>query len=244
MSRVLVWKSDADGKLFEDKSKYQKHLRKLAARRAAERKIAAYETDLELFFNTMGQVASFDELQQFIKDNWARFRTNSHKNGSWRKRSFSKNDDQLISLELTGFFFKQDLSNSHTSPRGGVQNFDRRSEHNKGKPTGYPGWSGRISYSVTNSTGFGSDYFSNTPICTGSGGGGDQRLSYELKLWAADFPVMWEKHCRDEWVMRENQERQLVWRSVGGSGLAIPATEADIPADWVCPDPMQGTYHD
>ena len=244
MSRVLVWKSDADGKLFEDKSKYQKHLRKLAARRAAERKIAAYETDLELFFDSMGQVASFDELQQFIKDNWARFRTNCHKNGSWRKRSFAKNDDQLISLELTGFFFKQDLSNSHSCPRDGVQNFDRRSEHNKGKPTGYPGWSGRISYSVTNSTGFGSDYFSNTPICTGSGGGGDQRLSYELKLWAADFPVMWEKHCRDEWVMRENQERQLVWRSVGGSGLAIPATEADIPADWVCPDPMQGTYHD
>ena len=33
MSQVLVWKSDADGKLFEDKIKYQKHLRKLAAQR-------------------------------------------------------------------------------------------------------------------------------------------------------------------------------------------------------------------
>jgi hypothetical protein len=242
MSQVLVWKCDADGKLFEDKSKYQKHLRKLAAKRAAERKIAAYETDLELFFDTMGQVGSFSELEQFIKDNWARFRTNCHKNGSWRKRSFAKNDDQLISLSLSGFYFKQDLRNSHDAPRKGVENFDSRSEHNKGKPIGYPGWSGRISYNVTNSTGFGSDYFERTPICTGSGGGGDRGLSYELRLWAADFPVMWKKHCRDTWVMLENQERQHVWRAIGGQGLCIPATEADIPADWVCPDPMEATY--
>lgn len=244
MSQVLVWKSDTDGKLFEDKKKYSNHLRKLAAKRNAERKIAQYETDLELFFDTMGQVASFDELQQFIQDNWARFRTNCHKNGSWRKRSFAQKDDQLLDIKLSGFIFKQDMSNSHNSPRAGVENFDTRCESNKGKPNGYPGWQGRITYSVTNSTGFGSDYFERTPICTGSGGGGDGSLSYELKLWASDFPVLWEKHCRETWVMRENHERMHVWRAIGGQGLCVPATEADIPADWVCPDPLEAYYRD
>jgi len=242
MSQVLVWKSDADGKLFEDKSKYQTHLRKLAAKRAVERKIANYENDLELFFDTMGQVASFDELQQFIQDNWARFRTNCHKNGTWRKRSFAKKDDQMIGLELGSFHFNPDLRNSHSHPRKGVSNWDPRAEYNQGKPTGYPGWRGRITYSVTNSTGFGSDYFKGTPINTGSGGGGDKQLSYDVSLWAADFPVIWEKHCRDTWIMRENQERMHVWRAIGGQGLCVPATDADIPADWVCPDPLEGTY--
>ena len=244
MSQVLVWKSDADGKLFEDKAKYTKHLRKLGAARAQVRRLEKRAADREVFLDTMGRVGSFDELQQFIIDHWSFFRDNMIQHNSWRKRNqYAKKDDQLIGLTLSGLHFVQDLSNSHTCPRKGVTNFDRRSEHNKGKPTGYAGWRGRISYSVTSSSGFGSDYFNDTPICTGSGGGGDERLSYDLSLWAADFPVMWERHCRDTWVMLENQERQHVWRAVGGTGLAIPATEADIPADWVVPDALQGTSH-
>ena len=39
MSQVLVWKSDVDGKLFEDKAKYQSHLRKLARHRNAQQKL-------------------------------------------------------------------------------------------------------------------------------------------------------------------------------------------------------------
>ena len=244
MSQVLVWKSDADGKLFEDKAKYTTHLRKLGAARAQVRRLEKRAADREVFLDTMGQVGSFDELQQFIIDHWSFFRDNMIQHNAWRKRNnYAKKADQLISLTLSGLNFSQDLSNSHTCPRKGVTNFDRRSEHNKGKPTGYAGWHGRITYSVTSSSGFGSDYFEDTPICTGSGGGGNPHLSYDLKLWAADFPVMWEKHCRDTWVVRENQERQHVWRAVGGSGLTVPATEADIPADWVLPDPLAASSY-
>jgi hypothetical protein len=242
MSQVLVWKSDADGKLFEDKAKYTKHLRKLGADRAQVRRLEKRAADREVFLDTMGQVGSFDELQQFIVNNWSFFRDNMIQHNNWRKRNqYAKKDDQLISLTLSSLTFIKELSNSHSSPRKGISNFDSRHERNRGKPTGYAGWRGRISYSVTSSSGFGSDYFKDTPICTGSGGGGDERLSYDLSLWAADFPVMWEKHCRDTWVMLENQERQHVWRAVGGKGLAIPATEADIPSDWVLPDPLEAT---
>ena len=44
MSQVLVWKSDADGKLFEDKAKYQSHLRTLARHRNAQRKLQIAES--------------------------------------------------------------------------------------------------------------------------------------------------------------------------------------------------------
>lgn len=242
MSQVLVWKSDTDGKLFEDKSKYQKHLRKLAAIRREDRKVAQYEADREEFFDLMGQVASFDELQEFIKVNWHHFRANGASRNGWRKSKPSGKSDQLISLKFGDFYFRPDLSNSHNRPRKGVDNWDSRAERNKGKPVGYAGWRGRITYSVTNTTGFGSDYFCGTPICTGSGGGGDKSLSYDLQLWAGDFPVMWEAHCRAEWIRKENEERDRVWRTVGGSGPAVHVTEC--PADWVLPDPLQGVYRD
>lgn len=80
MSQVLVWKSDADGKLFEDKKKYQSHLRKLA------RKIAVTKVDRELFLDKIGQVGSIKELEQFIKDNWKWFFANSVAGNEWRSR--------------------------------------------------------------------------------------------------------------------------------------------------------------
>lgn len=239
MSQVLVWKSDTDGKIFEFKVDYNKHLRKLAAKRREAKKAQVARDAFDQVMIDMGQVKDIPELEQFIKDNWEVFRQSIAT--GWRKTKLSAKSDQLLSLQIVTNRFEQCLSNSHSCPRGGVENFDRRSESNKGKPTGYPGWGGRITYSVTSSSSFGSDYFENTPINTGSGGGSDASLSYDLKLFAADFPVMWEKHKREEWVNKENAQRDYVWRQLGGAGSAVLATEADIPADWVLPNPLEGT---
>ena len=241
MSIIQAYKSDADGKVFEHKADYSKHLRKLATKRREVKRAQNFERNREAFFTQMGQVASFQELEQFIKDNWAFFRHNGQRNASQKR--ISTKDDVLIDLKLHDTFtFNPKLSNSHNCPRRGVQNFDTRAEHNKGKPTGYPGWYGRITFSVTITSSFGSDYFNNTPICTGTGGGGDSRLSYDLKIWADDFPVLWEKHCRDIWAMKENQQRMYVWRQLGGKGLCTPVTDADIPSDWVCPSALESTH--
>lgn len=238
MSIIQAYKSDTDGKVFELKKDYTKHLRKLADKRREVKRIEQHRQNRELFLDKMGQVASFEELEQFIQDNWSFFRLNAQEHNFGRK--FKKGDDELLSLTLKINGYNKECSNSHSAPRKGVTNFDRRSEHNKDKPTSYPGWRGRITFSVTHSTSFGSNYFERTPICSGSGGGGDPHLSYDLQLWASDFPVIWEKHCRDVWVMRKTQERQHTWRSIGGKGLVTPSTDADIPSDWVCPDPMIG----
>jgi len=238
MSQVLVWKSDEDGKLFEDRAKYTAHLRKLGAKRREAKRVEQYQIDREAFFDRMGQVADFAELQQFIIDNWEQFRINSRVHNSWRKQSPNSTADQLINLKLHELRFETKSHNSHSAPRDGISNFDSRNERNQGRPTSYAGWRGRITYTVTSTSSFGSDYFAGTPICTGSGGGGSP-YSYDLTLWAADFPVIWEKHCRAEWVKNENAQRDHVWHQVGGSGSAVHVTEC--PPDWVLPDALQGT---
>lgn len=255
MSQVLVWKSDSDGKLFEDKAKYQKHLRKLAAARRAEKKVEQMEAEREQFLIKMGQVKSLDELNQFIKDNWRWFWANGaqHDFYRWsRGKGESAPFHEYHEVTIRDYYWKEDLRNSHSCPRKGVQNFDTRSEYNKGKPTSYPGWSGRIHIKVKPPMskhkkdpymhdGWGSSYFENTTICTGGGGGGGgtefKSYTYEVKLWAADFPVMYEAVRRQQWIDQENQERDHVWRTMGGkAGTAVLV--ADVPEGWTVPDPL------
>lgn len=252
MSIIQAYKSDADGRLFEDKNKYQNHLRKLAKARLAEKKVQQMEVQREEFLTQMGQVASIDELNQFIKENWRWFWANGAKDEFYRwGRKGTPEFHEYVEVTVKEVFWHEKLRNSHSSPRAGVENFDSRADYNQGKPTSYPGWRGRINIHVRPPTtkyrgeeyvkdGWGSSYFTNTIICTGSGGGGGGKehksYSYDLSLWAADFPVMYKAQRREQWLMRENQERMHVWRQLGGQGLTPPVTQ--VPDDWCCPDPL------
>lgn len=215
MSQVMVWKSDQDGKLFEDKTKYRKHLRKLAQVRATSRKAAKVEASRDDFQNKIGAVGSLAELTQLIKDNWDWFYANGLSKNNWRP---SKNDTLKhgyvgVSFHNMGYGFQ---SNSHYCPKNGVTNWDRRNAK-PGTPTGYPGWRGTINIKVKTQkhgnyyrSGFGSDYFSRTIINTGSGGGGGvtdgvTSYSYEVVLWAEEFPGL---------VKQMDQE--TMWKDLGG----------------------------
>lgn len=244
MSKVTIWKSDLDGKLFEDKTNYVKHLRKLAGARMIEKSQAKMNAEREEMITKMGQVASVQELEQFIKDNWSWFYNNGLKGNLWRVENKELNTDhELVDIKITDVKWNKHVSNSHSCPRKrGVTNFG---DHD-GRPTGYPGWYARIRFTVKTSEytykrkkhfyqGFGSDYFNGTIINTGSGGGGDCQYQYGITLWAADFPVMYEKQMRWEWCEKENRERRLVWRSLGGK--EAPPEVYEVPEDWVLPDP-------
>lgn len=260
MSIITCYKSDADGKLFEDKKKYQAHLRKLASARLAEKKLTQMEAERDAFLDQMGQVKSVDELNQFIKDNWRWFWANGAQHDFYKwssNKGKAAEFHEYHEVTICDVYWKEDLSNSHSCPRGGVENFDTRADYNKGKPTGYPGWSGRINIKVKPPMskhkkdpymhdGWGSSYFERTTINTGSGGGGGGKdfksYSYDVKLFAADFPVMYEAVRKDQWIHRENQERMHIWRSVGGKGLPQSVTEADIPGDFTMSDPLKGDF--
>ena len=216
MSQVLVWKSDEDGKLFELKSKYTAHLRKLAAERLCQKKIDAVTTSREQFFTDMGNaVTSVSSLEQFLKDNWAWFAANGASNNTWRGIPASTRH-KLVSISITAKWADH-VSNSHSCPRGGVTNWSSFNAA-PGTPTGYPGWIGNIRFTIDAGvsghkvprklSGFGSDYFENTTLHTGSGGGdgGNNQYSYELKLFAADFPKMAAEH-----------EKERVWSIISSS---------------------------
>lgn len=65
--------------------------------------------------------------------------------------------------------YSDQVSNSHSRPLDGVENWGRKPE----KPIGYPGWRGRVwaRYSTV-FDGWGSDYFRDTLSHTGTGGSG------------------------------------------------------------------------
>ena len=100
MSEVLVFKSDTDGKLFEDKNDYLKHLRKLAAVRIRQKKIDQAQKDREGFLLRMGQVPSPAALEQFIRDNWDWFIHNGHVYNNWRNIPSKKHTLVGISILL------------------------------------------------------------------------------------------------------------------------------------------------
>lgn len=203
MSQVLVWKSDQDGKLFEDKTKYTKHLRMLARIRAQSRKIAKMEDEREAFIKHIGAtVTSIKDLEDFIAENWEWFFANGMKHALWSSDKKPTNKHKLVSISFD-MRWSESVSNSHCCPRDGVQNWDRRVNREKGLnlPEGYPGWTGQIRFTIDAGmsahkknpyphSGYGSDYFKNTIINTGGGGGGGTKFSYDMSLFASDFPAM------------------------------------------------------
>ena len=200
MSQVLVYKSDTDGKLFDSKEKYVKHLRGLAIQRAQARKIAKMEADRADFIKRMGNtVTSIKELEQFITENWQWFATNGRKHNLWKSNSRDTNKHTLVGVRFENMRWSDSVSNSHSCPRDGIQNWAQSA--NSDNPKGYPGWCGHIYFTVNAGfsdhtvprpySGYGSDYFTDTGINTGGGSGGTN-CQYDMKLFASDFPAMTE----------------------------------------------------
>jgi hypothetical protein len=220
MSIITAYKSDADGKIFEDKKKYQAHLRKLASQRRQDKKIQEAEQAFEDFNRRMGLVSSIAELEKFIKDNWHTFWVNGVKHNTWHMRGKPAEMHEYVDVEFENIRWLNQMSNSYVCPRNGVTNWGGR---NKDSPRGYPGWYGSIRIRVRPplkthrgkeyiSDGWGSDYFKNTVICTGSGGGGGNKdneyvsYQYEVSLWADDFPGL-----------KLAREQSISWQHLGGT---------------------------
>lgn len=188
MSKVLVWKSDADGKLFEDRTKYIKHLKKLAAARMIERKIQRMHDMRTSIVTQLGECESFDDMTQFIKDNWEWFVNN---NSSTSPRRV-KRKVELVDLKFVSMHWHPHMRNSSACPIGGVRNWQATSAN--GLPTGYPGFNGYIVFSLKAGLNMSASYcFNDTTIHTGSGGGnydknGILRYSFDVSLFADDFP--------------------------------------------------------
>lgn len=203
MSQIICWKSDTDGKFFEDKKKYQNHLRKLARERNTKRKLMVAEAIADQKWNELYEceqsieqwrdmvIAKQDmfwaEAAKADPYDWA----NVGKTHSRRKNGVVCPVPELLEFTQFDVRWNPQVSNSHSCPHNGVTNWGDR---DKNAPTSYPGWSGRIEWIVRwpkewDGWYLGSDLFSGGTFRTGrqrahtgTGGGGGMRPWRQL-IW-------------------------------------------------------------
>jgi hypothetical protein len=233
MSQVLVWKSDVDGKLFEDKARYQSHLRTLARHRNAQRKLQIAESAKDAAWAEMYErEQSIDDWCQMVIDNQHLFWAEAALGDPYdwqnvgKKIRRGKNATTMPAprlLKITHSLRWNDcVSNSHACPVGGVTCWSSH-EAKDGRPRGYPGWHGRIDWLVAwprDFDGFylGSDLFSRGSFQsgrqrahTGSGGGGSGHFNKEFDTWCQrpgyDFSIF-----ASDWPgLTRYHEKQIVW---------------------------------
>ncbi len=234
MSVITAYKSDADGKIFEDKVKYQRHLRKLAQVRRERRRIEVEETLKDSIW------AGLYECEQSIEQ-W-RDMIIANQDLFWAEAAHhDKHDWSIVGktrkgvacpvprlLEFTEFrlTWSDHVSNSHDCPVGGVTNWGNRDPD---APTGYPGWQGRMDWVYAwpkewDGVYLGSDLFGGfanhygrSRVHTGTGGSGGTVFSkkhncyvtscgYSVNVFAADWPGL-----------TRHREKQAMWKTLATS---------------------------
>ena len=238
MSQILVWKCDEDGKIFEDKKKYQNHLRKLARIRRERRRIQVEETLKDQIW------ASLYECEQSVEQ-W-RDMVIANQDLFWAEAAEGdKHDWSIIGktrkgiacpvprlLEFTQFrlTWNDSVSNTHSCPHNGVTNFNQGYNRQQGKnlPEGYPGWQGRVEWIVAwpeewDGHYLGGDLFSKGTFQsgrqrahTGTGGGGGMRWSEKHQCHVQSFGYDFRLFAADWPGMARYYEKKRVWKELGG----------------------------
>jgi len=221
MSVITAYKCDTTGKLFEDKAKYQKHIRKVAAERRAQRKIdAAHKTDKQWWMdNFWNRIKSPEQLKAAILHHRDVFAANGVKN-YWSTPKLLPTP--IIEFTRFDLHYRDCVSNTHDRPHDGVTNWGGQ---NKDAPRGYLGWAGCFDYDVQSHRkqlgcypGSG-DMWKNTRIHTGTGGGGGhkdektlfkQHFGYGVKMFASDWPAMAAEYEKAKaWKILKEDDRAL-----------------------------------
>ena len=243
MSRITVWKCDQTNKLFEDKTKYQTHLRRLAKERTMQRRLWRHETAANAWWAEAFETErSIKDWPEFVIKNQLRFWAEAvgSSNGYWsnvgkvisRKRNAPAMPIPVL-LEFSKFNLQWslDISNSHSCPHNGVENWSGNVQMKDGSlaPRGYPGWTGHVEWIVQwpeeyDGIYLGSDLFrANKKVraYAGSGGGGGMRYShkyecftqsfgYSVNIFAADWPGMVKHELNDQFEQVLKGERTHV----------------------------------
>ena len=244
MSQITVWKCDETGKLFEDKIKYSNHLRKLARERNTKRKLTVIEAVADQKWSELYECEqTIEQWRDMVIANQNMFWAEAakHEPYDWKNvgKTHGRKKDAVPCpipelLEFTEFSVRwnPEVCNSHSAPHNGVTCWSSH-EAKDGRPTSYPGWSGRIEWIVAwpkewDGVYLGGDLFSGGTFRTGrqrahtgTGGGGGMRYSekhkchvhsfgYDFKLFAADWPGMARHEGMQQFDEVLKGERQFI----------------------------------
>ena len=202
MPRIKVYKSGSDmipvegaviktafrcpwtQRLFPTKSGYVKHLRELRETRM-HRRARAKRRDRK--FQQLWNLNSFEEIIEWIELN-PEVIFEATKGSRWTKFSEAELREKFrVQLTYMDVGHSERVSNTHSAPHGKPQNWGRE----PGKPTGYPGWSGRIEFRVLpeNCGISGSDVGRVLRMHTGTGGGiRGGYYGYDVRMFEEDWP--------------------------------------------------------
>lgn len=174
-------------KIYSTKRDYVKHL-KFLRENYMHKRIRAKAVELKK--QNLWNQSTFEDIIKWIEMNPEFMFDNGFREG-WHDERYKKHRDKFwLKITYLNLNWTNSASNTHSCPRGGVTNWGRREP---GKPTGYPGYVGRIEYQMSHDIGFGSDVMRGLGIHTGTGGGaGDNRFGYSVTFFDADWPGLIE----------------------------------------------------
>lgn len=241
MSIITAYKSDADGRIFEDKSKYQAHLRTLARHRNAQRKLQIAESAKDAAWAELYErEQSIDDWCQMVIDNqhlfWAEAAAGDPRDWDCVGKKSGRGKNALVVpaprlLKITHSLTWSDMvSNSHSCPVGGVTCWSSH-EARDGRPRGYPGWHGRIDWLVAwpkelDGMYLGSDLFSHGTFRsgrqrahTGTGGGGGSHFSKEFDTWCQRPGYSFSIFASDWPGMARYYEKRRMWATLSNGQL-------------------------
>jgi hypothetical protein len=236
MSIITAYKSDADGKIFEDKSKYVAHLRTLARHRNAQRRLQIAEAEKNAAWAELYErEQSINDWCQMVIDNQHLFWAEAAEGDPYDwdcvgKKISRRKDAQVVPvprvLKITNNLrWSDSVSNSHSCPVGGVQCFSSY-EARDGRPRGYPGWTGRIEWLVEwpkelDSYYLGSDLFSRGTFHsgrqrahTGTGGGGGGHFNKEFDTWCQRPRYDFRIYASDWPGLARYHEKRKMWSAL------------------------------
>lgn len=195
MPIVCVWKCPQTGKLFEDKSKYIKHLRSLGIERRIQRQKKVYRNQWDNLVQELNSLSTAQEIADWIESHSKDLLINALNHNTFRTKVPKFINE--FKIKVTGFNLKYNpaISCYHSAPRGHRTNWNQNSKHN---PTHFPGWTAHLEFGFSHDIPtFFSDVFRNTGIHTGTGstwtnfehdGIKYQGLHSYVTLWADDWP--------------------------------------------------------
>jgi hypothetical protein len=221
MPKVIVRKCPFTGKIFEDEVKYRKHLNQVRATNRTRWVLDRADCNDDAWWALVrGQERSLEDFAAWIIQEQDRFWKDAAKADPREFEQVGKPVGRKtrvlpmpVLAKFTEFNFRwsDSVANTHSAPRGRVENWHRR----PGLPMGYPGWHGRVEWAIKWPDEFdgwypGSRLFNGTRcgVHTGTGGfvelrNGLQRFGYDAVIWADDWPGL--ARC---------YEKQLMWNQL------------------------------
>lgn len=197
MPQVMVWQCPHTKKLFIEQDEYKAHLAKLARqRRKVKHENKIRSTFHEWLTEERLKLDSIDNLSTWLIDNQRIIMdaANLIPCGNWAGEGFY-DSDLFTEIKFEYLKWNSSVSNSHSCPKGGVTNWGGREKFADGapKPNGYPGWQGYIRGSLKrlkkhNGSYPASGFFKLVGIHTGTGGGGNERFGWDVKVFAEEWP--------------------------------------------------------